>query len=604
MTSPPRTISSHSAAPFWRPGARPSTPCARTAASGRDGPAVAASSSRSSHAFPSTAASADQWIPVRPGTEGVFGLGVAAVIVAEGLFDKEFVAEHTVGLEDVAGTGVKPRRGLRTLLEREYPLERVAEETGVSANVILRVARECAAARRGVVVGPRRGPLLPGSLHGHLAAQTLNALLGSIDAEGGVLIAEETPLAPWPTLPEDPVARRGRGRPRLDAAETGDFPSLPSDPERLAEAILTRKPYPVEALLILEADPVFASFTPDRFAKALEKIPMVVSFATLPDDTALHADWILPDAHFLEQWDLQTTPKGVPYPVVSLSQPALHRPLHDVRPVSAVLLELARRSGPEVAAAFPWKDTEVLLRSELEGLYEQKRGAIMGTAFDEAWVRMMEGAGWWAPGYRSAEELWKKSLETGGWWDPFYDHRDWTRVLKTRSGRFEFRADVLERRPKVPSSGRPEEPRPDSLVLVLFEPLAVAGGTGAELPFLQAILDPGFEERWETWGEIHTETAAALGIRDRDWVTVSSPHGEIAVRARVGPRVVPGVVAIPVGLGKRAGGRWAAGVGASPLRLLSGERELFSGLPDPGATRVRVSKAARHESGRPPERRS
>ena len=414
------------------------------------------------------------------------------MIVAEGLFDKEFVAEHTVGLEDVTGTGGRPRRGLRALLERDYPLERVAEETGVSANVILRVAREFAAARRGVAVGPRRGPLLPGSLHGHLVAQTLNALLGSIDSEGGVLVPEETPLAPWPPLPEDPVARRGRARPRLERRGTGDFPSLPSDPERLAEAILSGKPYPVEALLILEADPVFASFAPDRFAAALEKIPLVVSFATMPDDTALYADWILPDAHFLEQWELQTTPKGVPYPVVSLSQPALHpaasRRSSGLRGSSS---SWPGAAGPEVAAAFPWKDAAVLLRAEMEGLYEQKRGAIMGTAFDEAWVRMMEGAGWWAPGYRSAEELWKKSLETGGWWDPFYDHGDWTRVLKTRSGRFEFRADVLERRPRVAFGGRPEEPRPDSLVLVLFEPLAVAGGTGAELPFLQAILDPG-----------------------------------------------------------------------------------------------------------------
>jgi anaerobic selenocysteine-containing dehydrogenase len=551
-----------------------------------------------------TAASADQWIGVRPGTEGVFGLGVAAVIVAEGLYDKEFVAEHTVGLEDVAGAHGEPRRGLRSLLERDYSLERVAEETGVSANVILRVARELAAARRSVAVGPRRGPLLPGSLHGHLVAQTLNALLGSVDSPGGVLVAEEAPLAPWPALPEDAIARRGRGRPRLDGAGSGDFPSLPSDPERLAEAILSGSPYPVEALMILEADPVFASFAPDRFAAALERVPLVVSFATLPDDTALYADWILPEAHFLEQWELQTTPPGVPYPVVSLSQPTLPRPLHDVRPASEIFFELARRTGPEVAAAFPWKNVESLLRAEMEGLYEKKRGAIMGTAFDEAWGRMMEGAGWWAPGYRSAEELWKKSQETGGWWDPFYDHGDWRRVLRTRSGRFEFRADVLERRPRAAVAGGLQQPRPGSLVLVLFEPLAVAGGTGAELPFLQGILDPAEEERWETWADIHPETAAVLGIADRDRVTVSSPHGAISVRARVGPRVVPGVVAIPVGLGKRAGGRWAAGIGANPLRLVSGERELFSGLPDPGATRVDVSKAAGREPSRPADRRS
>ncbi len=550
-----------------------------------------------------TAASADEWIAVRPGTEGVFGLGVAAVIVAEGLYDKEFVAERTTGLENFAGAGAEARRpGLRELLDRDYTLERVAEETGVSANVILDVAREFAAARRSVAVGPRRGPLLPGSLHGHLAAQTLNGLVGSIDSPGGVLVAEETPLAPWPPLPEDRVGEQGRAKPRIDAAGKGDFSSLPSDPERLADAILSGSPYPVEALLILEADPVFASFAPDRFATALERVPLVVSFATLPDDTALRADWILPEAHFLEQWELHTTPPGLPYPVVSLAQPALSRPLHDVRPASAIFLELARRTGPEVAAALPWPDVESLLKGEIDGLYENKRGALMGTTFDEAWVRMMEGAGWWAPGYRSAEELWKKSQERGGWWDPFYDHGDWKRVLATRSGRFEFRADILERRPGAAPPGRPEAGA-DALVLVLFEPLPISCGTGAELPYLQGILDPGHEERWETWAEIHPETAAALQIRDREIVTVSSSHGAIQARARVGPRVVPGVVGIPVGLGKRGGGRWAAGVGANPLSLISGERELFSGLPDPGAVKVRVAKAAGLGPARPESRR-
>ena len=62
------------------------------------------------------------------------------------------------------------------------------------------------------------------------------------------------------------------------------------------------------------------------------------------------------------------------------------------------------------------------------------------------------------------------------------------------------------------------------------------------------------------------------------------------MRARVlrTDRVVPGVAAMPVGLGKRAGGRWAAGRGVNPLRLASPDREELSGLPDPGATLVRI----------------
>lgn len=524
-----------------------------------------------------TGASADEWIAVRPGTEGIFALGIAGVLVSEGLYAKDFVLEHTRGFED-----------LRALLERRYSLERVAAATGIAVNAILRIAREFAAARRALAVGPRKGPLLPGPLFDHVAAHALNALVGNLDSPGGLLVPEEAPLAAWPALPPDPVAEKGRSHPRVDGAGQGGARLLVSDPAGFAEAVLTGSPCPIEVALILGCDPVFASSAPGRFASALERIPTVVSFATIPDDTALHADWILPESHFLERWDLHTASPGVPFPLVSLAQPALDKPLHDVRPVAEVVLDLARRVGPELAAAFPWADLRALLRAETDGLYEARRGALMATTFDEAWVRMMEGAGWWAPGYRTAEELWTKALECGGWWDPFYDHGDWKRVLRTPSGRYEFLADLLQpRRGRAFTGG--DDP-PGSLQLVLFEPLPIAGGTGAELPFLQGILDPGHEERWATWVEIHAESATALGVRDQDWVRVQSAEGAVTVRARVTGRVVPGVGAIPVGLGKLGGGRWARGVGANPLRLLAPARDPLSGLPDLSATVIQVTK--------------
>jgi molybdopterin-containing oxidoreductase family iron-sulfur binding subunit len=198
-------------------------------------------------------------------------------------------------------------------------------------------------------------------------------------------------------------------------------------------------------------------------------------------------------------------------------------------------------------------------------------------------------------------------LETGGWWDPFYDHSNWQRVLRTSSGRHEFRADLLTALSKIgpPSPASPsgngggattEAEARQGLALVLFEPLPVAAGCGAELPFLQAILDPGLEERWETWVEVHPDTARGLGIEDRDWVQVGSDAGRIEARARVTPRVARGVAAVPVGLGKRSGGRWARGVGANPLHLLSPDHNPLGGLSPTGATRVEVKLLARSGS--------
>jgi molybdopterin-containing oxidoreductase family iron-sulfur binding subunit len=207
-------------------------------------------------------------------------------------------------------------------------------------------------------------------------------------------------------------------------------------------------------------------------------------------------------------------------------------------------------------------------------------------------------------------------LETGGWWDPFYDHSNWQRVLRTSSGRHEFRADLLTALSKigvaVPSrsasaanadGATAEDEAAGKLSLLLFEPLPVAAGCGAELPFLQAILDPGLEERWETWVEVHPDTARGLGIQDRDWVQVGSDAGRIEARARVTPRIAPGVAAVPVGLGKRSGGRWARGVGANPLHLLSPDHNPLGGLSPAGATRVEVRVLARAGSRAARERK-
>ncbi len=482
-----------------------------------------------------TAVSADEWIPIRPGTHGAFALGVAAAIVSEGLYNREFVGELTSGFEDQ----------LRPLLEQQFALESVSEQTGVNVNTILRVAREFAGSR-GVAMGPRKGPLLPGRLFDHLAAHVLNALAGNIDQPGGLLVPESAPL----TM-QLGAETNGRRQPRLD----GRSAAAAADTEQLAEALRSGSPYRADVLMVVDADPLFTT-AGDRFRQALEHVPFVVSFATVPTDTALYSDWILPQAHFLERGDLHTSAAGVPFASATLAQRA-SAPATEVRPAGDVIIDIAHRLGLE--ESFPWADLDAYLRAEMDSLYAARRGAIMGTHFDEAWVRMMEGAGWWAPGYASADELWARSKEAGGWWDPFYDHGDWSRVLRTPSGRFEFRADLLR---QTAENGTDVSNAQGSLALLLFEPLSIAGGRGSELPFLQALLDPTQAYGWHTWGEIHPDTAREIGIRNGALIRLTSTQGSVDVTAQINEHVVKGAIAIPVGLGREGGGRWAAGRGA------------------------------------------
>jgi hypothetical protein len=169
-----------------------------------------------------TAASADEWISVAPGTEAIFALGVAAVLASEGLYDRDFVRERTLGFDEFRDGDGRTHDGLRAILERDYSLESVAARTGVPVNTILRIAWSLP--RREVPDGSAPGPLLPGPLYGHLAAQYLNALVGNMISPGAPA-TETCPFPPGPELAPDPMAAKGRSLPRLDQADVDDLAS-------------------------------------------------------------------------------------------------------------------------------------------------------------------------------------------------------------------------------------------------------------------------------------------------------------------------------------------------------------------------------------------
>ena len=89
-----------------------------------------------------SAAKADEWVPIRPGTDGALALGIAHVIVSEGLYDKAFVEERTFGFEDWRDGAGPMRLGFKSLVQAEYRPESVAAITGVPVATITRVARE------------------------------------------------------------------------------------------------------------------------------------------------------------------------------------------------------------------------------------------------------------------------------------------------------------------------------------------------------------------------------------------------------------------------------------------------------------------------------
>jgi anaerobic selenocysteine-containing dehydrogenase len=89
--------------------------------------------------FSVTAAKADEWIPIEPGTEGALALSMAHVIVEEGLYDRDFIENHTFGFEDWSDEDGEEHIGFKTLILRSYSPRTVAAVAGISTETIRRV---------------------------------------------------------------------------------------------------------------------------------------------------------------------------------------------------------------------------------------------------------------------------------------------------------------------------------------------------------------------------------------------------------------------------------------------------------------------------------
>ncbi len=544
-----------------------------------------------------TAMKSDEWIPIRPGTDAALALGMARFIVQSDLYDRDFVHNHTFGFEDFVDQDGAKHLGFRSLLMRDYDLNKVAEITGVPTTTIMRLAGEFASSRPAVAILPVRGGLLNGSPNGlytAMAIHALNALVGAIGCEGGVLVQQPPPRAPLPPLPDDPVAAEGRAQVRLDYAGTRYHPLARSAYAEVADRVLTDNPYPINALFLYHTDPVYRTPRGDAFAQALAKVPLVVAITSFPTESTPYADYILPEPTFLERWE-DVPVEGIGYPALGLRQPVIE-PRGDTLQGGEMLIRLAKAIGGGVARAFPWPDFVSLLRARLK---------LLRTDWE-----VLSTLGVWV------NPVLSYPVPGGEGWDGIVG-RDRTSE-SARDGRFDFFSRELrcaliavgaDTADKIAELGVQEadndrlflphyEPPPQSapeaeypFTLVSYQLMALGDPEySANLPSLMDVVGMHTQVRWDSWVEIHPHAAQELGIRDGDRVWVESPTGRIQTRARLCEGIRPDVVAIPDGMGHTTG-RFAAYRGVNPNTILVGGVDGLTGTAAYRGTRVKVYPA-------------
>jgi anaerobic selenocysteine-containing dehydrogenase len=290
-----------------------------------------------------TAASADRWMPTRPGSEGILALGMARLILAESLFDKAALAVNGIRAE--------------TLLQRlrPYDLPRVAEETGLSQQTIAEVAREFAATRPALAMAGEMVAFQSNGPESIRAVHLLNVLAGNLNKTGGVY--------PDNAAPEGPV---------------NSFDELLSLVKKMHEGNIR--------MALILGDPVHTIPPSTGFQDALSKVPFIVSFSSLMADTALMADLILPDHAALESWGDVIPLAGTRDSVIGLMQPVVV-PVFDTRQFPEVLMAAANGLGGNMKTAFPFESYLDMLKAEM------KKQVGAGKDFEATWVELLRKGG-------------------------------------------------------------------------------------------------------------------------------------------------------------------------------------------------------------------
>jgi anaerobic selenocysteine-containing dehydrogenase len=499
-----------------------------------------------------TAACADEWLPIRPGAEGLLALAMAHVIVNEKLHDADFVGQSTGGFAAWSGALAN------------YTPDMLASQIDLPASTITRIAREFAQRRPSVAVGDSR------DVASLTAIYALNALVGAYGRPGGILF--ETTESAGPT---SAVASPASVAPQSATAGKPVAPDLLN----LMSAMSANQ---VKVLLVFDTNPLFTLPEAERLRAALGTVPFIVSFSSFLDETTAMADLILPNHMSLERWVDDVPDPGVGFPVRTLGQPVVE-PRFDTRDTGDVLIEVAKALGGKAAEALPFENFAAAVKESFRSIHTLQAGSTADADFDAFYGKVTEAGGWWSPPPTDASGGGQRA-EVGGL-------RAEARG-QTVARRVQF---VMPQQP-VAAGAFSGDAQQFPYILHLYPSAAFVDGRSAHLPWLQEMPDPMTTVMWQSWVEINTETAHKLEIHEGDVLTIRSPQGSIELPAFLYPALRPDVIAIPVGQGHTQYGRWAANRGANPLALSATVLDGASGSIVQTGVRVSIAKTGRHEA--------
>ncbi len=478
----------------------------------------------------SAAVFAQQWMPIRPGTDTAMLIAMAYVIVVENLHDQAFLGKYTTGFDQFKDYFLGNEDGVAKTPSWAEPI------TGVPATVTASLAKEYAINKPAALMdGIAPGRTAYGEQF-HRAAIALAAMTGNIGIHGGNapgLACLGLMLPPVNLGPSVGSRTKGGNNPVDQAGPPrvfGNFSSMggPSSARvnrfHLADAILKGRcggyPADYKLLYLVNTNYLNQCANTNKITQALKALEFIVVQEQFMTPTAKFADIVLPTNTYMERNDLTTGGIGPFYGYMN----KVIDSVGESKSHFEIATELAARLG---ISDFGDKTEEEWLREAVKeckdiGDYDAfKKEGIHKVTFSQPFVRF------------------EKQIS-----DPINN------PFRTPSGKIEIYSQELgdagdPTLPPIPRYIESWESLGDPLAQKY--PLQLVTTHTRRRAHTQFDNIPWLRELYPQAISINSADAEVRDIKDGDTVRVFNDRGEMIIAARVTERIMPGVVDIPQG---------------------------------------------------------
>ncbi|MCD6433932.1 MAG: molybdopterin-dependent oxidoreductase [Sulfurimonas sp.] len=275
-----------------------------------------------------TAIKADEWLPINPGTDLALCLAMIYIALKDELYNKEYVKKYFDDFEKLK----------KHILNSNYTAAWAESKTTISATKIEKLTKDFFSAKKPLFYLGRRSVWAKNDFQFRRAMVLINALAGSINTKGGIIFGQ--PIK----LPDEeinqPYYSNAQGRFDLEGIVYGSAKggSWLNFREKLLNGTA---PYPVKAMFIRKHNLMQNMPNIQKTKKMLEIMDLIVVLDTIPSDTAMMADVILPESTYLEREDMVVSFNRLE-PSLALRNQTV-KPLYESRSMQDILKGLGNK---------------------------------------------------------------------------------------------------------------------------------------------------------------------------------------------------------------------------------------------------------------------